>query len=484
MGTYITDYFLYRKRFLLGYSVIAIAVGALLYLVGTSIPGGITREEMQSVIESSQLSFTTFTPEAIVNLPYHILQKTSMSLLGVSLFSIKLPSLILGALTAAGLLILLQTWFKRNVAIITTVIIIATGQFLFVSQNGTPTVLYIFWTVWLLLAAMMVSRQAAWQPFWKLVLFAAAALSLYTPLSVYILLALAGATILHPHLRFLIRRLSKPMLILAAFCGLVLVAPLARSLIMQPSIGLTLLGIPDTWPNFQDNFVQLLSQYFSFAMPGGTNVMTPIYGLGSVLLIGLGLWRLSTTKYTARSYIVTIWLILLLPILIINPKFISITFVPFVLLIGMGVSILLTNWYQMFPLNPYARIAGLIPLAVLISGMVFSGIDRYMYGYQYNPRITPNFSQDITIVNKEVAELGDKRSILVTTEQDKPFYMAAYRDKPQVTIETSLPNKTERTLLVMRGVTQRPKKQTPIKIMTNGLSNRSDRLYIYKSEAK
>jgi len=483
MGTYITDYFLYRKRFLLGYSLIAISVGIILYLIGTTIPGGLTEGEMESVVQSSQLSFNSFTPESIINLPYHIVQKGSLSILGVSVFSIKLPSLILGALSAVGLLLLLQTWFKRNVAIITTLIIIATGQFLFVSQNGTPTIMYIFWTVWLLLAAMMVSRHAAWQPFWKIILFAAAALSLYTPLSVYILVALVAASVLHPHLRFLMRRLSKPMLALAAFCGLVLVAPLIRSLIMQPSIGLTLLGIPNQWPQFDSNMLQILSQYFNFAMPGGSSLMTPIYGLGSVIFIGLGLWQLFTTKYTARSYIITIWLVLLLPILIINPNFISITFVPFMLLIGMGVNILLANWYQMFPRNPYARIAGLVPLAVLIGGMVFSGLDRYMYGYQYNPAVAVNFSHDLPILNKEIATLGNSPSTLVATPQSMPFYQAVYRDKKELTITTTTPSKPTSAVIVMNGVAKRPA-GVPNKIVTNGFSDHSDRFYIYKSEVK
>ncbi len=488
MGKQVTDYLLYRWRYILGYSLIGLAVIGLVIIAGLMVPGGLSQMEMKSVVDSDSisLSLNVFNPDAIVNLPYHILQRASIELFGLSTVSIKLPSLILGLLSALGMLLLLRTWFRQNVAIITTILVITTGQFLFVAQSGTPSIVYIFWTVWLLLSAMMVSRKARGSTFWKMMLFGIAALSLYTPLSLYIIVALLSAVILHPHLRYIVRRLSKPKLILAIFCGLVLIAPLIYTIIRFPSTGLTLLGVPDAWPDIKANLIQILKQYFDFVSPNSDILMTPIYSLGSMILIALGFLRLVTTKYTARSYIISIWIILLLPVLIINPSYVSITFIPVILLMAMGISQLLTRWYRLFPRNPYARLAGLVPLAVLISGMVVSGVDRYMYGYLYSPQTAVNFSDDLRIINDQLGVKDRAPVRLVVSGDEAPFYTAVAHHGKNISVVTAVTPATPSTLTIV----SREAKQAntiadaPSEIITGSNTNNADRFYIYKTPTK
>lgn len=484
MRKFITDYTLYKYRFIIGYSIIALIVAGLLIIAGLYVPGGLSDAEQQSAVTSGQLSLESFQPESIINLPFHLLQKLSLSVFGVSNISIKLPALLLGALSVVGILILLQLWFKRNVAIITTFLIITTGQFLYVAQSGTPSILYVFWSVWLLVAAMFVSRSATWGFVWKILLFTVAALSLYTPLSVYILLAIASAALLHPHLRYIVKRLSKKRLALGAFCALILLAPLIRSLILDPSIGLTLLGIPQEAPQIASNLLQSFSQYIDFMSETTGPLMTPIYGLGSLLLIILGFYRLFTTKYTARSYIITAWLILLLPILAINPKFVSVTFVPMILLMGMGITILLSHWYQLFPKNPYARVIGLVPLAVLIGGMVFTGLDRYVYGYHYNPPLVSHFSVDLSIINKQI-EQEDAITVVVDAK-DHNFYslIAGAHPNKKIAVTHAIPKTIRETTLVAGGIHKANAKKPPYRIITNGRAQNADRFYVYKIDKK
>jgi len=402
----------------------------------------------------------------------------------VSMISIKLPSLLLGLLSAFGMLILLRMWFRENVAVLTTILVITTGQFLFVAQSGTASIVYIFWSIWLLVGAMMVSRRAKLTGLWKIFLFATAALSLYTPLSLYILLALISAVILHPHLRYLVRRLSKVKLLIAIFFALILVAPLGYVIFRHPQIGLTLLGIPSEWPNLQENIIQLLQQYFDFISPSSGMLMTPIYGLGSMVLILLGIFRLVTTKYTARSYIITAWIILLLPVLSINPNFVSVTFVPIMLLMAMGISVLLTRWYRLFPRNPYARLAGLVPLIVLIGGMVLSGVDRYMYGYLYDPQTVNNFSKDLRLLNDQLADKTRGSTAIVVTKNESSFYAVVARHTTNLTIAAGPPPSTATTIVTHEAHATTPTIATPYRIITDGTSHGSDRFYIYKTDAK
>jgi hypothetical protein len=489
MGKKITDYLLYRWRYILGYVIIGLIIASLLLLAGLHVPGGLTQEEMQSTVESHSLSATSldaFTPTSVINLPYNLLQRVSTEVLGVSNFSIKLPSLLLGALSAFGMILLLQMWFRRNVAVLTTVLIITTGQFLFVTQNGTPSIVYIFWSVWLLVAAMMISRQAKYMGLWKIVLFSVAALSLYTPLSIYIIVALASAVILHPHLRFLVRRLLKARIKIAtaSFCALLALAPLIYGIVKEPSIGMTLLGIPEVMPDITNNLFILLKQYFSFATPVAGVVMSPIYSLGSMVLIVLGIIRLTTTNYTARSYIITAWAVLLLPVLLINPDFSTITFVPAMLLMAMGINTLLRSWYQLFPKNPYARIAGLIPLTILIGGMFISGISRYVYNYTYNPSTVSYFSQDLPLINSQLDKKDRVTTTLFVSAQERPFYEIVAGQYGNVSVVSERPATQSPLTIVSHSAHQTDPITAPTSIITSARSANADRFYIYKTDTK
>ncbi|HMH69808.1 MAG TPA: glycosyltransferase family 39 protein [Candidatus Saccharimonadales bacterium] len=180
MGKQITEYLLYRWRYLLGYGVIAISLIGLLIVAGVFIPGALTQAEMNSVVMSKAISFSldSFDVNSIINLPYHLLQRASLDLFGVSLLSIKLPSLLLGFLSALGMLMLLRMWFKQNVAVLTAILVITTGQFLFIAQSGSPSIMYVFCSIWLLVSAMMISRRAKFSGLWKIVLFSLSAISL------------------------------------------------------------------------------------------------------------------------------------------------------------------------------------------------------------------------------------------------------------------------------------------------------------------
>lgn len=485
MVTQISDYLLYRWRYILGYGVIVLSILGMLTVALLYIPGGLSQAEMDTVVKSSSLVFslTDFDPQSIINLPYHVLQRGSIALLGVTPLAIKLPSFILGVVSGLGILLLLRKWFKQNIAVLTTILIITTGQFMFIAQSGTPAIVYVFWPVWLLVSALMISRKTGWTLLWKMALFGLAALSFYTPLTIYILIALLSSVILHPHLRFLVRQLPKAKLALALFCSLVLLAPLIYTVALHPKIGLELLGVPETWPNILANALQLTRQYFDFITPSSGAIMTPIYGLGSMILITLGFVRLFTTKYTARSYITIAWVTMLIPVMLINPNYVNIAFVPSILLMAMGVNQLLSLWYQLFPRNPYARIAGLLPLIVLIGGMVFSGVDRFMYGYLYDPKTAVNFSTDLDLVNAQLADKDRGATHIIVSPDEAAFYSVVAKYNDNVHTFSSPQAQSAPTVIVSRAANAAYAGTEPWRIIASTTRENADRFYIYKTAA-
>jgi hypothetical protein len=462
-------------------------VGALLIFAALYVPGELSEAEVASAVSSSHIAPNQFDPSTVIDLPYALLQRISFAVFGVTTLSIKLPSLLLGLMSVVGIVLLLRQWFHENVAIIATLIIITTSQFIFASQDGTPTIMYIFLPTWLLLLAMKASRQLGRRNFWEFLLMAALALSLYTPLSIYIILALFSSTLLHPHLRFIVGRLSKQKLIIAGMMGMILLAPLVTALAMEPKLGLTLLGIPSSQPDFIANAKTLVHSYLDFVPAGTNDNIRAIYALPALLLVLLGLTKLVTTNYTARSYIITSWAVLLIPVILINPEKTAITFVPVMLLVASGIDVLLYRWYRLFPRNPYARVAGLLPITILIGGMAFTGIERYFYTYHYDPAVVSKYSNDLKSLETELADItrASQPVTVFVGESEQPFYQAVVKYKSNVSlISSNQPTPKERPLIATRSAVQSHDLGEPTKIIVNERSNESDRLYLYKTAAE
>lgn len=470
MGIDITSFYIYRFRYWIGYGLIALLLVGLLLFAGLYTPGGISAQEMESVVKSSSVNLTDLGSLAVTNLPYHLLQIASITLFGVSDFSIKLPSLILAFISAIGLILLLQRWFKPSITVLASVIAICTGQFLFIAQNGTPSILYVLWAVWLLLLGTLIAKNVKFKTLWKVLFFIVAALSLYTPLSIYALIALAVATVLHPHLRFILRQLSKPRLAAAFVLGVFITVPLIIGVIKAPELGLMILGVPTESPNILDNVLLLSQQYLGFAMQSNTGLMTPVFGLGSMLIIGFGIYKLIRTRESTQSYLIIIWLACLIPVLITNPGFTSVTFLPLVLLLATGLESLLSYWYRLFPLNPYARIAGLVPLIVLVGVLVMSGLERYVYGYHYDPATVPNFSQDLSL-------LPDDTKRLIVSEDQLPFYEVVAEHKNDLTVSTT---HSGDSFTASHAAKSTFSGYSIDKIITSSDAQNADRFYVYK----
>ncbi|HUC96252.1 MAG TPA: glycosyltransferase family 39 protein, partial [Candidatus Saccharimonadales bacterium] len=285
MGKFnITEFFVYRWRYYVGYGLVAVGLILALIFAGMYLPGGISNQEIQSVIKSASINYSDFWSASAINLPYYVIQHICLTIFGISFLSIKLPSIILGFLSVFGLVLLLRQWFKSGVAILTSLIAISTGQFLFFAQNGTPDILYLFWSIWIILIASLITNHQRFRKSLIAVFFVLSALSLYTPISIYILLVIFGSIAIHPRLRFLIKQLSIYGLIAGGLIFLILISPLILAVVKEPSLGLNLLGIPTKWPNFGANIASLGSQYFGFVNAGTGTVITPFFGFGSLLL--------------------------------------------------------------------------------------------------------------------------------------------------------------------------------------------------------
>lgn len=250
--------------------------------------------------------------------------------------------------------------------------------------------------------------------------------------------------------------------------------PLVITIIKTPNLGLTLLGIPTKWPNLGANFTSLGAQYLGFTKPGGTTLMTPFFELGLMLIIAIGIYYVIKTWATAKSYVIGLWALCLIPIVVLNPSYTSITFLPLVLLMAFGLNMLLMHWYDLFPRNPYARIGGLIPVIILVAVLVVSSVDRYVHGYKYDPNIKPSFSNDLALIPTDTKNL-------VVASNELAFYKVIATHNKLLNVST-LP--TTDTFLATHNANQAFIGYKIDKIITSSISNHGDRFYLYKKITK
>jgi len=141
----ISKLFLYRHRFVIGYIVLMAAFVALLFTLPLIAQDGLSDAEMESATSSYHLSISEAFDGSLVDLPYHFLQKVSIKFLGLTPYSIKLPSIIIGLLLGILLILLLNRWFKNNVSLLSSCLVVLSTPFLFLAGSGTPLIMLVFW---------------------------------------------------------------------------------------------------------------------------------------------------------------------------------------------------------------------------------------------------------------------------------------------------------------------------------------------------
>lgn len=474
----LADLFLYRRRYVLGYSALVVLLVAAVLTASIYAPGGLTQAEIDSIKYTNQLAAGNLS---VPNLPFHALQLASFSILGVSILSVKLPSIILSLIGAVAMFFLLRRWFKSNVAVLSMLIMTTAGQFIFIGQSATPHILYITLTALILLFASLTLQKKKGQTLWKIALATVVGLSLYTPYFVYVIAGLVIAGLIHPHTRhILFRRSGRKGWIFASIALAAVIAPLIYLCVNQPSLINQIIGSDSLNFDALENIKTILRNYFWVTPIVSSGQIMPIMDFSAVALIILGVLSLFRHRYTARSYMITSWIVFTLPIIIMQPQLTVMITVPLFILLAVGVETLMSEWYKLFPKNPYARGAGLVLIIGLIGVIVLSGVDRFVNGYRHMPEAAREFSTDVTLVKKNIDE-GSVKTLLLVTKKEKPLYDAlADHNQLNMIVSTELSHEID-TTLVTRAARHKVQGNWSLqKVITNELSEEGDRLYLYK----
>lgn len=427
----VVQWALYRWRFVFAYGLLAILAATLLFINSDNVPPGMGPSEQQSVVTSTGVSFTQL-PQNIVDIPYHVLQKLSVEWLGLTPMGVRLPSLVFGLLTAIFVALLLRRWFKPNVAVVVGFIVLTSAWFLSMSRLGAPFIMIPFWTSLLLLTATYVSQQTKAWKWWRVLFFMSAAISLYTPAMAYLFIAAGLAGFTQPHLRYLLREGNRVSLFIGSFFFLLLLAPLGWGVYHDLSQVWSLLAITPNLPDGVQFGKNLWAAASAFLNPYNVSVgeiITPVIGLASAALLAVGVARMLRDFHSVRAHVLLIWAAILVPVIGLNPGLTAVLFVPTMLAIAIGLNQIIRYWYRLFPLNPYARVFGLLPLGVLLFSIVQFNYERYVFGMLYSPQATSTFNRDPFLAQAQVnnTDTGQHVTVIVPGEQQTLYQSIGIR---------------------------------------------------------
>lgn len=467
----ISKLFLYRYRFIIGYVVLGTAFMMLLFTLPLFAQNGLSEAEINSATSSYYLGKNGILNGDLVDVPYRLLQKFSITLFGLTPYAIKLPSIFVGLLFGFLLILLLNRWFKSNVSLLASCLIVLSTPFLFLAGSGTPLIMVVFWPTLLLWLGSKIQGEKRPRPSYCFLFSLAMLLSIFTPYMIYFAVFCVIFVLAQPHLRFIIKGLPKLPLALVIIIILAGFTALGINIYNHPETIMELLFNKDFhMGQFFGNIAAGLAPVFSWHHSLESVFLSPLISLPTFALALIGLF--STTKgfFASRNLIATLLIIFGLIITGFNPQAVVFLILPFAILVAHGLRYLLEKWYGLFPENPYARISALLPLTILFGFMIIPGLLQYIYGYRYNPVVADEFSDTLAVIR---ANLTDE-TLLASEHYD--FYKIL-EASTEIKVTDSV--ESAKDLAVLGKWEEKPEEYILSQIITSPMRDNSDIIYLY-----
>ena len=475
----ISKLFLYRHRFGIGYILLGLAFVTLLFTLPLFTQQGLSEAEIESATSSYYLDFDSAITGNIVDLPYKLLQKSSIMIFGLTAYSIKLPSIIIGLLLGILLILLLNRWFKNNVSLLASCLVILSTPFLYLAGSGTPLIMLVFWPSFLLWLGSKIQGEQKPKPLYSIIFALALLLAVFTPYMIYFAIICVIFAITQPHLRFVLKSLPKILLIIT---GLIVVSGLAALVVNIINNGNTiadLLASRNLTPEiFWNNLKAGLRPLLAWRTNVESIFLAPLISLPTFAIALIGLF--STTKgfFASRNSIASLLIVFTLIIAGFNSNAIIFFILPLSILTAHGLKYVLEKWYGLFPENPYARVSAIFPLIILFGLILIPSLSQYIFGYHYNPSLANSFTNELSTVRKNLTD-----ETLLVPENKSAFYRII-ENSSDIKIITQLPEEKLEHFASLGKLDNLVSSYQLSRIITSAKSDNSDIIYLYTAKGE
>lgn len=411
----VSETWIYRYRFVFGYTVLVLSgLFVLFFKLGTLLPG-ISELEATTASASMQISEIIANP---INFPYHALEYISIKLLGPTSMAIRLPSVLFAIATLLLFFSIIKDRFTRRAAIVSTLVMATSSWYLHYGRMGYDGILSIFLILALIFAATHLNKK--YDPKWLLLLVIVAAISLYTPYFVYLLLA--GVAISVTFIRPNIKNIRIQDSVVASSLFIMLIAPLIYATVRDTSIIRELLALPEALPSITGYFGNLydIAAYVIFKSEPMAILHLgdlPMLEIFSVSMVALGLYHYDHELSRNLSRLILGGLAFTVILLGFSANQLHYSLLlPFIyFLLAGGLVVLFTQWNEIFPKNPVARLIAIVPITVLLIIVASYHTQRYFIAWPRTPEVVSAHSYTYTVLEAELRE----NAVLTTVLADE-----------------------------------------------------------------
>jgi len=334
----------------------------------SSLNTGMNKYEINTISSSSSLTDLISNSS---NLPYRFFIYLTNSIYPHHIFFYRLTSVIWALLFIYIFYLVIKKKFGPNIATILGLLLMTSAWVLHTSRTAVPDVLYlstilIFWFREYLKENRNLNKLF-------LVLVSMIVFYLYVPGMIWI--GLIGILWQRKIIKELLSRLERKYILLIGFYGLLLSIPLIFSIVHQPSNLLTIIGLPNSFPNLLKTLTNLLLLPYNILISMHQNSIlwlgvAPLFDFFTSSLVLFGLYRY--IREWPNNYIKIILVTILVASFLYalgGPVTITMLIGSLYLIAATGLSFLITKWFRVFPKNPIPRILGslLIILAVFVA---------------------------------------------------------------------------------------------------------------------
>lgn len=334
----------------------------------SSLNTGMNKYEINTISSSSSLTDLINNSS---NLPYRFFIYLTNSIYPHHIFFYRLTSVIWALLFIYIFYLVIKKKFGPNIATILGLLLMTSAWVLHTSRTAVPDVLYlstilIFWFREYLKENRNLNKLF-------LVLVSMIVFYLYVPGMIWI--GLIGILWQRKIIKELLSRLERKYILLIGFYGLLLSIPLIFSIVHQSSNLLTIIGLPNSFPNLLKTLTNLLLLPYNILISMHQNSIlwlgvAPLFDFFTSSLVLFGLYRY--IREWPNNYIKIILVTILVASFLYalgGPVTITMLIGSLYLIAATGLSFLITKWFRVFPKNPIPRILGslLIILAVFVA---------------------------------------------------------------------------------------------------------------------
>lgn len=380
---------LYWQALVSGAVILVVVMGLLGFRLGSVTPG----------MSSAELEFinTTLSLEQLIANPLYLPMKLPMWLLHetgqASIFTLRAVGALFGVVTVIMFYFLLRRWHTRRVALLTAFLLIVSSWFLQVSRLALPYILFAFAMTALIAAAAVLADKRSTR-LQILAVVVAVAVSLYIPGIAWLVAIMALWQV--PVIKRLLGSMSLLQIVLSIVLFGTIVAPLFYAFYVTPDLLKVWLAVPgEIIPLEWLRRILVLPVFLTAQGP-----MEPVYNLGrlplldvfTTVIVILGAYSYYFKAKLRRTQLLVVLGGLAAVLIALNgPTFLPLL-LPIVFIVATaGLTLLLQQWFTVFPRNPLARGIGVLTIAIVVSITGMYHARRYFVAWAGNPETRTTF---------------------------------------------------------------------------------------------